>query len=56
MTTNIIPLFRKDSAINLLMDEMRKAIHKPEYNECSVAETIGILDLLKAELIKMNWE
>lgn len=51
MSNIIRPIFRK-TAVNALMDELRAAILKPDYDEVSISEVLGVLEMLKAEMLE----
>jgi hypothetical protein len=50
----IIKVKFREAAICLLMNEVRAVVLHPKYDECSISEVLGVLELLKAELIARN--
>ena len=52
--TNVIKAKFRESPINQMMDEIRQVIRDEKYNECTVSECVGVLEMLKIELIQVN--
>lgn len=52
MTTNIVHVKFKNSVTEDLMIKLRKEILDTKYDEVSISELLGILEMLKVEMLE----